>query len=133
MVGNSSEAPRAAAPPWRVIEAAFETSAPRRTALPDDGMPELAIAGRSNVGKSSLVNALTHHGALARVSRAPGRTQLLNAFAWTLRSPSGTAASLRCIDLPGYGFARVTAAVRDGFAPMVEDYLLSRATLKLVL
>jgi GTP-binding protein len=115
---------------WRVIEAQFERSSPARSDLPDDGMPELAVAGRSNVGKSSLINACTNATGLARVSRSPGRTQLLNAFTWKLRGPDDDVGfSLRCVDLPGYGFAKVSRGVRDGFAKMVEDYLLHREAL----
>jgi GTP-binding protein len=118
---------------WRVIDATFERSAPTVAALPAADRPELALAGRSNVGKSSLLNALSGAAGLARTSKSPGRTQLLNAFAWTLADPTGARVPVRCVDLPGYGFAAVAAAVRDAFAPMVEGYLLERATLRAVL
>jgi GTP-binding protein len=118
---------------WRVTEALFERSAPTRAALPAEGLPEFAVAGRSNVGKSSLINALTNSSALARVSRSPGRTQLLNAFTWKLRGPEDAALEARCVDLPGYGFAKVSRDVRESFAEMVEDYLLRRASLRLAL
>jgi GTP-binding protein len=114
---------------WRVIDAQFERSAPTRADLPDDGLPELAVAGRSNVGKSSLINACTNATGLARVSRSPGRTQLLNSFTWTCRAAPDETFVLRCVDLPGYGFAKVSRHVREGFAKMVEDYLLERPTL----
>ena len=118
---------------WRVIDATFELSAPKLAALPAADRPELAFAGRSNVGKSSLLNALSGATSLARTSKQPGRTQLLNSFAWTLLDDAGTRVPARCIDLPGYGFAAVRAAVRDAFAPMVESYLLERTTLRAVL
>lgn len=118
---------------WRVTEALFERSAPTRAALPAEDAPEFAVAGRSNVGKSSLINACTNSTALARVSRSPGRTQLLNSFLWKLRGPDGAALGLRCVDLPGYGFAKVSRDVRDGFAEMVEDYLLHRRALAVAL
>ena len=118
---------------WRVTEALFERSAPTRAALPAEGLAEFAVAGRSNVGKSSLINACTNSTALARVSRSPGRTQLLNAFTWKLRGPQDTSLEARCVDLPGYGFAKISRDVRDGFADMVEDYLLRRASLRVAL
>lgn len=101
--------------------------------LPVDDMPEFAVSGRSNVGKSSLINSATNTRALARVSRSPGRTALLNAFVWSVRRGEEPATDVRCVDLPGYGFAKVARDVRDGFAGMVEDYLLRRDRLRVVL
>jgi len=123
---------------WRVVEARFETSAPTLAAAPPADRPELAVAGRSNVGKSSLLNALCRRQGLARTSAAPGRTQLLNFFAWTLQGPGADAKGsakleVRCADLPGYGYAAVPTAVRDSFAPMIERYLLERASLRALL
>jgi GTP-binding protein len=83
-------------------------------------LPEVALIGRSNVGKSSLLNALTGRRSLARVSGTPGKTTLLNAF----RLPS-----FYLIDLPGYGFARAGKAARAGYRRLVERYLLERPTL----
>lgn len=92
---------------------------------PPDGLPEVAIAGRSNVGKSSLINRLVNRRQLARVSNTPGRTQLLNFFrvndAFTL------------CDLPGYGFAKVPTAVKAGWAPMIEGYLGGRDALRVLM
>ena len=118
---------------WRVIEAQFERSAPTRMAMPPEGLPEFAVSGRSNVGKSSFINSCTNSTALARVSRSPGRTQLLNAFTWKLRGPNEGAFEARCVDLPGYGFAKVSRNVRESFAEMVEDYLLRRNSLAVAL
>ncbi|MBK6916496.1 MAG: ribosome biogenesis GTP-binding protein YsxC [Deltaproteobacteria bacterium] len=118
---------------WRVSSASFESSAPKLALLPPADRPEFAVAGRSNVGKSSLLNAMSNQVGLARVSRSPGRTQLLNAFAWGLHGPGDATAQIRCVDLPGYGFAKVNAKIRDGFGPMVEEYLLQRESLRAVL
>lgn len=94
------------------------------TDLPDTELPEVAFAGRSNVGKSSALNTLLNRKKAARVSGRPGRTQRINLF------QVGDA----CIfaDLPGYGFARVPDAVRAGWKPMIEGYLGGRSTLRLV-
>jgi GTP-binding protein len=118
---------------WRVTAARFEESAAKRMTLPVDELPELAVAGRSNVGKSSLINRVTNTRALARVSRSPGRTALLNSFVWSARCGDGPVTDVRCVDLPGYGFAKVARDVREGFADMVEDYLLRRDRLAVVL
>jgi GTP-binding protein len=87
-------------------------------------VPEVAFAGRSNVGKSTALNRILNRKAIARVSRTPGRTQLINLFR--------VGEAVVFADLPGYGFAKVPAAVRDAWKPMIEGYLSSRAALKLV-
>jgi GTP-binding protein len=117
---------------WRVTEARFEISAPALAGAPAPDRPEFAVAGRSNAGKSSLLNALTGRTGLARTSAAPGRTQLLNFFAMTLHG-KGAKLEVRCADLPGYGYAAVPSKVRNGFAPMVEPYLLTREPLRTLL
>jgi GTP-binding protein len=86
----------------------------------DPPLPEVALIGRSNVGKSSLLNALTGRRSLARVSGTPGKTTLLNAF----RLPT-----FYLVDLPGYGFARAGKAARAGYRRLIERYLLERPTL----
>jgi len=102
----------------------FVTSAARPDQLPDNDV-ELAVVGRSNVGKSSLLNALANRKQLALVSKTPGRTQLLNCFAL------GDGAAL--IDCPGYGYASVAANKRAKWQKMMEDYLLEREQLARIL
>lgn len=115
---------------WRVANASFVISATGLEGAPPAGPPEIAVAGRSNVGKSSLLNAFAGQRSLARVSRTPGRTQLLNFFDVKLRHPSHGDRSLRWVDLPGYGFARATKTIREGFGPMIESYLDGRETMR---
>jgi GTP-binding protein len=100
----------------------FIASAARPPEYPPPGPPEIAFAGRSNVGKSSLINALVRHKKLVRVSGTPGRTQRLNFFACGDDR-------LRLVDLPGYGFAKVPPAVKASWQGMVEAYLTGRPTL----
>ena len=88
------------------------------------------MAGRSNVGKSSLLNTLCGRKGLARVSRTPGRTQLLNFFVVELQGPGGQRRTVRLVDLPGYGFAAARKEVREGFAPMIGGYLTERPILR---
>lgn len=103
-------------------EAAFITTAVKPSGYPPAGPPEVAFAGRSNVGKSSLINALTRRRKLVKVSGRPGRTQHINFFAINNDA-------LRLVDLPGYGYAKVPKAVKAAWRPMVEAYLSSRETL----
>ena len=118
---------------WRVVGARFVTSAPDVDACPEADLPEVAFAGRSNVGKSSLLNALVGQRGLARTSRTPGRTQLLNVFDVDLRGPGGDPRTLRCVDLPGYGWVSDGGRrTRERFAPMIEGYIGGRASLRAV-
>jgi GTP-binding protein len=102
----------------------FVTSAPDVGALPHSPA-EVAVVGRSNVGKSSLLNALAGRKGLARTSKTPGRTQLLNCFAL----PGGATV----VDLPGYGYAKTSAANRDAWRKRLERYLLEREPLVMTL
>jgi GTP-binding protein len=114
---------------WRVASASFERSADKIGAAPPGDLPEIAVTGRSNVGKSSLLNAFAGQRGLARVSGTPGRTQLLNFFKVTLRHPRQGDVPLRWVDLPGYGYAAAPHAVRASFGPMIEGYLRKREAL----
>lgn len=110
----------------RARSATFVTSASRPDEYPPAGAPEIAFAGRSNVGKSSLINALVGQRALARTSQTPGRTRLLNWF--HVVPPKGDAIAF--VDLPGYGYAKVARDLRASWRPMVEAYLTERAVLR---
>jgi GTP-binding protein len=100
----------------------FLKSVPSLEFLPDPDRPEAAFAGRSNVGKSSLINAIANQQGLARTSNTPGRTQELNFF-----EPTG--AALFLVDMPGYGFAQAPKAKVEQWTALVKDYLRGRATL----
>ncbi|HEX3424073.1 MAG TPA: ribosome biogenesis GTP-binding protein YihA/YsxC [Sphingomicrobium sp.] len=102
----------------------FLKSAPELKFLPDPEVPEIAFAGRSNVGKSSLLNALTNRKGLARTSNTPGRTQELNIF------DVGRPIQLRLVDMPGYGFAEAPKDLVRRWRALVSDYLRGRAVLK---
>ncbi len=106
------------------LQLQFVSSATRADTLPDSPA-EVAFVGRSNVGKSSLINALAGNKSLARVSNTPGRTQLINLF--TL--PTGATV----VDLPGYGFAKVPTREKAKWQPMIEGYLLHREPLQALL
>jgi len=105
-------------------ECRFVAGAERSEALPPIGLPEIAFAGRSNVGKSSLVNALTGRTTLARVSHTPGRTQQLNFF--------DLGGRLVLVDMPGFGFARAAKRKIKDWSGLIERYLRGRPTLRRV-
>jgi GTP-binding protein len=113
--------------PIKVASAEFVKTATRGAEWPADPLPEIAFVGRSNVGKSSMLNALARREGLARVSSTPGRTQALQFFriGWQ-PSPAARPRLLRFCDLPGYGFAKVAKVERDRWARMIDEYLRDR-------
>ncbi len=118
----------------RVIAAEFLRTATRRADWPGGPAAEFAFVGRSNVGKSSMLNALARRTGLARVSNTPGRTRALQFFAVTVQpSPAARPLTLRFCDLPGYGWAQVSKAERDRWAAMIEEYLRQRQDLRAVI
>jgi GTP-binding protein len=109
----------------RVQSVRFVKSAQKPDSFPRDQRPEVAFCGRSNVGKSSLLNALTNSRNLARVSSSPGRTQTINFFLVN--------ETVYFVDLPGYGYAKVSKSVRDAWGPAIEGYLQDRSAVKLAI
>lgn len=106
--------------------ATFVTSAAKPSGFPPPTLPEIAFAGRSNVGKSSLINTLVGVPKLARTSSTPGRTRLLNWF----RVSAGNAGPVHFVDLPGYGYAKVPREMRESWRPLIESYLKDRQVLR---
>lgn len=103
----------------------FLTSATRPEHYPATGLPEIAFYGKSNTGKSTLINQVVRRKDLVKTGSRPGMTQLINFFQ--------VEADYVLADLPGYGYAKVPEAIRKGFKPMIDEYFLTRETLKLVL
>lgn len=102
----------------------FVISAVRRSQYPEDNLPEFLLVGRSNVGKSSFINALINRKNLARTSAVPGKTQTLNFFLVN--------ELFYLVDVPGYGFAKVSKKLKNKFGMIIEDYLRERENLKMV-
>lgn len=118
-----------------VEEAAFIAEARALSGLPVGAAPEIAIAGRSNVGKSTLLNRLAGRKGLARTSKTPGRTRGLVMFSLRFqrgeKHPDVPVDELRLIDLPGYGYAKVSQSERSSWQPLIEGYTRTRRTLAL--
>ena len=108
----------------KIKKAELEAVAVKPAQYPQDALPEIAFAGRSNVGKSSLLNLLTGRKSLARVSGSPGKTRTINFYKIN--------DAFRIVDLPGYGYAKVSKNVTENWGEMMESYLSSRAGLKKV-
>jgi GTP-binding protein len=125
---TSASVKKPASRPVRVASAEFEAAAAKLETLPSPTVPEIAFAGRSNVGKSSLMNALVQRNGLVRTSSTPGCTRALNLFSITLDD----GASYRLLDLPGYGYAKLSKAEKGKWGAMIEGYLEGRATLRAV-
>lgn len=115
----------------KVLDAAFVTTATEASQYPREPVAEVAFVGRSNVGKSSMINALAHRKKLVRVSNTPGRTRTLNFFDVTVEHQARRRV-LRLCDLPGYGFAKVSKTERQRFQAMISEYLSGRETLRVV-
>ncbi|MDX2441692.1 MAG: ribosome biogenesis GTP-binding protein YihA/YsxC [Desulfobacterales bacterium] len=105
-----------------IKSAEFITSAVKPSQYPPAVLPEIAFAGRSNVGKSSLINTLVNRKRLVKTSSTPGRTQLINFF--------NINEKFSFVDIPGYGYAKVPASVKKKWGPMIETYITTRKTLK---
>jgi len=106
-------------------KAHFVTGAPSLDLCPEPFYPEICLAGRSNVGKSSLINALVNHGGLARTSNTPGKTREMNYYLVDDKT--------YLVDLPGFGYAKVSKKERERWGRDIRDYLLERPTLRLVI
>ena len=107
---------------YKVNKAQFLLCAAWKSQWPDHQLPEVCLAGRSNVGKSSLINTLTNHQKLAKVSSTPGKTRTLNFF--------NINDEICLVDVPGYGYAKVSDAIKESFADMIDTYLRERDLLK---
>ena len=109
----------------KIVSAEFICSAVKKGQYPEDNMPEIAFAGRSNGGKSSLLNLLTNRKKLAKVSASPGKTRTINFF--------NINNAFRIVDLPGYGYARVSREAKESFSKLADDYFTCGRNISLVL
>ncbi len=112
----------------KIFGAEFIKSCVTPEQFPSGQLHEIAFVGRSNVGKSSLINSLLNRRDLAKVSRTPGKTRAVNVFLVSTSDPD--LSQFHLVDLPGYGFAKVSKAVRTQWGPLIEGYLVGRALLR---
>lgn len=117
----------------QIVRADFLAEARTGDGIPAIGPPEVAVAGRSNVGKSTLLNRMAGRKALARVSKTPGRTRGVMFYELDARMKGGDRRVLRLVDLPGYGYAQVAKTERDSWRKLIEGYVKGRKTLVLFL
>lgn len=115
-----------------VINAKYTASAVRQDQYPVGDMGEIAFIGRSNVGKSSLINSLTRHGGLARTSGSPGKTQTLNYYTVTLKYDETGRQDFFLVDLPGYGYAKRGKESRRQWSKFIDEYFIKSNRLKLI-
>ncbi len=115
----------------KLLSAEFIKSSVSPEQFPADNLPEIAFVGRSNVGKSSLINSLLQRKKLAKVSKTPGKTRAVNFFSVRTSDPKLSLLSL--VDLPGYGYAKVSKSTRAQWGPMIEQYLEQRQSLGAVI
>jgi len=114
----------------KINNSELETVAVKRQQYPPEGVAEIAFAGRSNVGKSSLLNLITGRKSLARVSGSPGKTRTINSYRCSAKSDDGeTKYDFRIVDLPGYGFAKISRSESEKWGEMMESYLENRTDL----
>lgn len=110
---------------YQVKQCEYVLSAAWKSQWPDDNLPEICLAGRSNVGKSSFINTMCNRRALARVSATPGKTRTLNFY--------DINHEMRFVDVPGYGYAKVSEKIQEQFGEMMETYIAERQNLKVMI
>ena len=115
-----------------IVKSEYVTSAVSRATCPEEGLPEIVFVGRSNVGKSSLINSLTRRRALAHTSGTPGKTQTINFFRVELKTSDDTRRAFYLVDLPGYGYAKTSKTNRAVWAKFIDEYLSSGRDIKFV-
>ena len=117
---------------WEIIKAEYVTSAVKSSQFPPGEEPEVAFIGRSNVGKSSLINSLCRHNGLARTSSAPGKTRTVNFYRVTFKREDGLRRELLLVDLPGYGYAKRSKSERQDLHDWTQHYFRESKRLRLV-
>lgn len=117
---------------FTIINASYAATAVNASQYPEGELPEIAFIGRSNVGKSSLINSLCRHNGLARTSGTPGKTQTINYFKITGKLSDQSRLEFMLVDLPGYGYAKRAQTARANWSKFIEEYWLNSKRLKLV-